>query len=79
MLCRRPLRPGKKLSLRLSFENDDLVIAWRGRVAWIYPVRAADFAFSTGISFDRLEGRTDPKATAALSALENLERKYKRR
>ncbi|MBM3296755.1 MAG: PilZ domain-containing protein [Candidatus Aminicenantes bacterium] len=79
MICRMPLRPGRRLSLRLSFEEDDLGIEWGGRVAWIYPVRAADFSFSAGISFDPLEGRKNPEAAAARDALESLEKKYGRR
>jgi hypothetical protein len=78
MLCRRPLKPGHRLSLRLSFENDDLAFEWRGRVAWIYPVQAADFAFSAGVQFDPAEGRAGSNAAAFCAALDALQKKYGR-
>lgn len=79
MLCRLPLRPGRRLALRMSFADDDLILEWSGRVAWIFPVRDADFAFSMGVHFDPLEGRRNPKAVAVLAALKSLEKKYERR
>ena len=79
MLCRQPIWPGRKLSLSLNFAEDDLVLEWSGRVAWIYPVRDADFAFSAGVQFDPFEEQQNPRAAAVLAGFEALEKKYARR
>jgi hypothetical protein len=51
ILCRRPIKPGARLMLRIMVPEDNLAFDLKGRLAWIYPIQERDFAFLSGIQF----------------------------
>jgi hypothetical protein len=53
ILCRRPLKLGARLVLRIVSPEDNLAFDLKGHLVWIYPVEQRDFAFVAGVHFAR--------------------------
>lgn len=51
ILCRRPLKPGARLMLRIMVPEDNLAFDQKGRLVWMFPIQERDFAFIAGIQF----------------------------